>query len=69
MGNEVSTSGDVYSYGVLLLEMFTAKRPIDNNFNNNLSLYNFAKMALHKYIREHSGSNTVSTKRKGGGKL
>ncbi|CAL5406703.1 unnamed protein product [Camellia sinensis] len=50
MGNEVTTSGDVYSYGILLLEMFTGKRPIDNMFNDSLSLHNFAKMALPEQV-------------------
>ncbi|CAL5373615.1 unnamed protein product [Camellia sinensis] len=50
MGNEVTTSGDVYSYGILLLEMFTGKRPTDNMFNDSLSLHNFAKMALPKQV-------------------
>ncbi|XP_028055932.1 probable LRR receptor-like serine/threonine-protein kinase At3g47570 [Camellia sinensis] len=50
MGNEVTTSGDVYSYGILLLEMFTGKRPTDNMFNDSLSLHNFAKMSLPEQV-------------------
>ncbi|CAL5392972.1 unnamed protein product [Camellia sinensis] len=50
MGNEVATSGDVYSYGILLLEMFVGKRPTDNMFNDSLSLHNFAKMALPEQV-------------------
>ncbi|CAL5403854.1 unnamed protein product [Camellia sinensis] len=50
MGNEVTTFGDVYSYGILLLEMFTGKRPTDNMFNASLSLHNFAKMALPEQV-------------------
>ncbi|KAI8570752.1 hypothetical protein RHMOL_Rhmol01G0061100 [Rhododendron molle] len=46
MGNEVSTSGDVYSYGILLLEMVTGKRPTDSMFTGSLTLHNFAKTTL-----------------------
>ncbi|KAF5180558.1 Receptor kinase-like protein xa21, partial [Thalictrum thalictroides] len=50
MGSEVSTQGDVYSYGILLLEMFTRKKPTDEMFVNGLSLHNYAEMALPNQI-------------------
>ncbi|XP_010541447.1 PREDICTED: putative receptor-like protein kinase At3g47110 isoform X2 [Tarenaya hassleriana] len=46
MGGQPSIMGDVYSFGILLLEMFTGKRPTDELFVDNLSLHNFAKAAL-----------------------
>ncbi|KAI8551315.1 hypothetical protein RHMOL_Rhmol06G0176600 [Rhododendron molle] len=50
MGNEVSTSGDVYSFGILLLEMFTGKRPTDIMFDGGLTLHNFVKMAMVEQV-------------------
>ncbi|XP_017617734.1 probable LRR receptor-like serine/threonine-protein kinase At3g47570 [Gossypium arboreum] len=52
MGSELSTKGDVYSYGILLLEMFTGKSPIDERFREGLSLHNFVKAALPERIVE-----------------
>ncbi|RWR91235.1 Protein kinase domain-containing protein [Cinnamomum micranthum f. kanehirae] len=52
MGANISTSGDVYSYGILLLEMLTGKRPSHDMFANNLSLHQFAKMALPERVME-----------------
>ncbi|XP_026459900.1 probable LRR receptor-like serine/threonine-protein kinase At3g47570 [Papaver somniferum] len=46
MGREVSTNGDVYSYGILLLEMFTGRRPTDDMFKDGSSLHTFAKTSL-----------------------
>ena len=52
MGANTSTSGDVYSYGIVLLEMLTGKRPSDDMFANNMSLHQFAKMALPERVME-----------------
>ena len=46
MGGRVSTLVDVYSFGVLLLEMFSGKRHTDSMFRDNFSLHNYVKMAI-----------------------
>ena len=52
MGGEASIEADVYSYGILLLEMFLGKRPTDDMFKDGLNLNNFAKMALpEKFVQ------------------
>ncbi|XP_030961904.1 putative receptor-like protein kinase At3g47110 isoform X2 [Quercus lobata] len=50
MGSEASAEGDVYSYGVLVLEMFTGRRPTDDMFKDGLNLHNFVKMSLPKRL-------------------
>ena len=52
LGSEVSTNGDVYSYGILLLEMVTTKKPTDVMFEGNLNLHNFARMALPDHVMD-----------------
>ncbi|XVE99322.1 hypothetical protein REPUB_Repub03eG0188400 [Reevesia pubescens] len=47
-----SPEGDIYSYGILLLEMITGKRPTDDLFYDGLSLHNFCKMALPEQLEE-----------------
>ncbi|CAN1187567.1 Probable LRR receptor-like serine/threonine-protein kinase At3g47570 [Linum perenne] len=46
MGNKVSLQGDVYSYGILLLEMFTGRRPTEETFREGLNLHNIVERAL-----------------------
>ncbi|KAL5574422.1 hypothetical protein UlMin_016121 [Ulmus minor] len=42
-GSNTSTKGDVYSFGILVLEMVTRKRPIDDMFVGGLSLPKWVK--------------------------
>ncbi|KAM0902800.1 hypothetical protein ACQ4PT_019072 [Festuca glaucescens] len=46
IGNEASIYGDVYSYGILLLEMFTGKKPTSSEFGEMLSIHKHVQMAL-----------------------
>ncbi|KAK9950721.1 hypothetical protein M0R45_006196 [Rubus argutus] len=59
MGSEVSTTGDVYSFGIILLEMFTGKRPTDHMFSDGLNLHNFVKTALPERIAEIADSLVI----------
>ncbi|XP_030964835.1 probable LRR receptor-like serine/threonine-protein kinase At3g47570 [Quercus lobata] len=52
MGAHASIEGDVYSYGVLVLEMFTGKMPTDDMFKDGLNLHNFVKIALPKRLAQ-----------------
>ncbi|GKV02161.1 hypothetical protein SLEP1_g14628 [Rubroshorea leprosula] len=42
LGGKASRSGDVYSFGILLLEIFIAKKPTDGMFKKGSSLNEFA---------------------------
>ncbi|XP_058089371.1 probable LRR receptor-like serine/threonine-protein kinase At3g47570 [Magnolia sinica] len=52
MGGKASTHGDVYSYGILLLEMITGKRPTDDMFKDNQSLHHIAESAFPEQVME-----------------
>ncbi|KAL6135417.1 hypothetical protein ACLB2K_067645 [Fragaria x ananassa] len=59
MGSEVSTYGDVYSFGILLLEMFTGKKPTDHIFVDSLNLHNYVKMAFGNRVSGIADSSLV----------
>ena len=42
----MTIQGDMYSYGVLLLKLFTGKKPTDNMFGEDMSLHQYCKLAL-----------------------
>ncbi|XVE76409.1 hypothetical protein DITRI_Ditri12bG0170500 [Diplodiscus trichospermus] len=46
MAPGVSTRGDVYSFGTLILEMFTGKRPTDNLFTGDMDFQKWVSMHL-----------------------
>ncbi|KAL5713217.1 non-specific serine/threonine protein kinase [Ranunculus cassubicifolius] len=52
MGGGASTQGDMYSYGILLLELFTGRRPTDEMFVDGLDIQKFATLALPNRVME-----------------
>ena len=52
MDGQILTLGDVYSYGILLLELFTGKRHIDEIFKDGLSIHKFTTMALPEHVMD-----------------
>ncbi|KAI8018751.1 putative leucine-rich repeat receptor-like protein kinase [Camellia lanceoleosa] len=48
----VSTSGDIYSYGMMLLETFTRKKPTDQMFSAEINLGQWVSTSLPNKIME-----------------
>src|SRR4051812_37959821 len=59
IGNKISTAGDVYSYGIIILEMLMGKRPTDVLFKNGLSLQKFVGNAFPEKIRDILDHNII----------
>ncbi|KAJ8770549.1 hypothetical protein K2173_018040 [Erythroxylum novogranatense] len=51
LGGEASKEGDVYSYGILVLEMFSGRRPTDEVFIGGENLRDFIGMALPQRLQ------------------
>lgn len=43
MGSKVSMDGDMYSFGILMLEMLSGRRPTDEIFEDGQNLHNFVE--------------------------
>ncbi|KAG2549490.1 hypothetical protein PVAP13_9KG253213, partial [Panicum virgatum] len=51
-GGQISPPGDVYSFGIVLLELFTGKAPTHDMFTDGLNLLKYAKMAYPARLME-----------------
>ncbi|CAN6381312.1 unnamed protein product [Urochloa humidicola] len=51
-GGQVMPSGDVYSFGIILLEMFTGRRPTDDTFKDGMSIVSFVDESFPDHILE-----------------
>ncbi|PKA46820.1 putative LRR receptor-like serine/threonine-protein kinase [Apostasia shenzhenica] len=52
MGSPISPQGDVYSYGILILEMLTGKRPTNELFKEEHNLHKYVEMAVPEKVLE-----------------
>ena len=55
----ISTRGDVYSYGILLMETFTRKNPTDEMFAGEMSLKGWVRQSLPYSVIEVIDSNLL----------
>ncbi|ESR55798.1 hypothetical protein CICLE_v10023624mg [Citrus x clementina] len=59
----ISAKGDVYSYGVLLMETFTRKKPTNEMFTGEISLRDWVRESLPRALSDVVDANLgASTK-------
>jgi serine/threonine protein kinase len=51
-GSIVSTHRDIYSYGILVLEMITGRRPTDNTFEGTSGIHKYVEMAIKNSVMD-----------------
>ncbi|GLT46293.1 hypothetical protein SLA2020_200560 [Shorea laevis] len=52
MSTKISKAGDVYSFGILLLEMITGKAPTDSMFKDNFTIHQLVKTRLPERVTD-----------------
>ncbi|KAK2972173.1 hypothetical protein RJ640_029211 [Escallonia rubra] len=60
LGGSVSTSCDVYSYGIMLMETFTGKKPTDEMFAGQMSLKIWVKESLPSAVIQVLDKNLLT---------
>ena len=55
----ISAGGDVYSYGVLLMETFTRKKPTNEMFTGEISLRDWVRESLPRALSDVVDANLV----------
>lgn len=61
----VSTSSDVYSYGIMLMETFTGKKPTDVLFAGDLSLKSWVSNQLPNTVNQVIDAKLIRPEEKG----
>eukprot|EP01018_Ginkgo_biloba_P027381 Gb_35295 [translate_table: standard] len=65
LGGKPSTKGDVYSYGILLLELLTRKRPTDHMFVEGLNMHKWASADFPNRMMEVVDSELLNVESTG----
>ncbi|OEL35701.1 putative LRR receptor-like serine/threonine-protein kinase [Dichanthelium oligosanthes] len=61
-GSKPSTRGDVYSYGVMLLEMITGKSPLEQSFGGDMNLTKWVRDNFPRRADEVIDKRLISTR-------
>ncbi|GAY60717.1 hypothetical protein CUMW_204180 [Citrus unshiu] len=59
--NMASTNGDVYSFGIMIMETFNGKKPTDEIFHGKMTLKRWVNDMLPNSIMEGVGAKLLSS--------